>query len=1184
MNSLFLDLLAARVVILDGAMGTSTHALHLPDSDYRGCENCPEILNLSRPDAIESIHADFLRVGCDAVETNTFGGARIVLAEFGLADRTREINRAAAQIARRAADKFATPDHPRFVLGSIGPGTKLPSLGQATFDEIEASHLEQALGLLDGGVDAIIIETCQDLLQCKAAICAATRAMRDASRRVPLIVQVTMETTGTMLLGSEIGAALAMIEAYPQVHVIGLNCATGPREMSEHVRFLSQNCRRPISVVPNAGLPQLVDGRTHYALTPAELARWLGEFVEADGVNIVGGCCGTTPEHMAAVVEAIGRRPPGPRNPRGEPSVSSLYQACAIRQDNSFLIVGERTNANGSKKFRELLQAEDIEGMVAMAREQARHGAHVLDVCAAYVGRDEVADMTRLIRRFRTDVTLPLMIDSTEPPVIEAALKLLGGKCIINSINLEDGEERMEKICPLAARFGAALVALTIDERGMAKSADEKVAVARRIHDLATQRYGIAPHDLLFDPLTFTIATGNEDDRRLGLETLAAIRRIKRELPGAHTLLGVSNISFGLRPAARHVLNSVFLHHAREAGLDAAIVHAAGIQPLYKIDARRRDVAEDLIYDRRRPPSTDEPDGYDPLKVFLSLFPEEGAAKQEKKARGGSIEERLKNRIIDGDKQGLDDDLDEAMQRYAPLDIINNVLLDGMKVVGDLFAAGQMQLPFVLASAETMKAAVTHLEPHMSRVDGSSKGRIVLATVKGDVHDIGKNLVDIILRNNGYTVFNLGIKQPINQILEAFEREKADAIGLSGLLVKSTLVMRDDLHVLNERSITAPVILGGAALTRKYVEEDLRAIYKGPLFYAKDAFEGLHLMDRIRAPDFDPAAATARPSARPRVVTAAQPLAGPGASNIRRDVTVPTPPFWGSRVIEEIPLRAVLAYINEVMLFQVQWQYKRRGRSEGDFEAYLKQEVRPVFNELVERCARERILQPRAIYGYWPANSDGNDLIIYEPPENGSTAQAGVPDATRLRPDKLPVLTRLTFPRQDHAPFWCLSDFWRPAAGGAVDVVGLMIVTVGQQASDTARQWFEADRYRDYLHLHGLGVETAEALAEYLHRQIRMELGISGADARDMRKLFQQGYQGCRYSFGYPACPDLEDHVKIWPLLRPERIGVTLSEEFQLHPEQSTSAIVAHHPEARYFNVRTAREPASVSARPSEGD
>lgn len=1153
MESLFIRSLQERVLVFDGAMGTSVHTFNLPLSDYAGLENCTEILCATRPDVIREIHSRFLRVGCDAVETNTFGANKVVFSEFGLVDRVRELNRRAAEIAREACREFSTPDRPRFVIGSMGPGTRLASLRQITFDLLEDSYAEQVRGLMDGGVDALLIETCQDILQCKAAIAGAEIAFAEAGRRVPIIVQVTMETTGTMLVGTDIAAALVALEAYPQIDVIGLNCATGPQEMSEHIRYLSEHCTRKISVLPNAGLPLIVDGKPFYPLTPEELARWLKEFVEQDGVNIVGGCCGTTPEHLARVVEAVGGRAPVPRRPQSEPSISSLYQAVTIRQDNSFLIIGERTNANGSKKFRELLAAGDVDGMVQMGKEQVRAGSHAIDVCAAYVGRDEMADMTRLIARFATEIPAPLVIDSTEPPVIEAALKLAGGKCIVNSINLEDGEKRCADILPLCRKYGAAVIALTIDEEGMAKTADRKVAIARRIYKLATERYGMRPSDLLFDPLTFTICTGNDDDRRLGLETLEAIRRIKAEMPECHILLGVSNISFGVKPAVRHVLNSVFLHYAREAGLDAAIVHAAGIQPLYKIDERHREIARKLIFDERT-------EGYDPLADLLGQFPDD-ASRARSASEGNkaavSVEERLKQRIIDGDRAGLTADLDEAMTRYRPLNIINDILLAGMKVVGDLFGAGEMQLPFVLQSAETMKAAVAHLEPHMERVEGSSKGSIVLATVKGDVHDIGKNLVDILLTNNGYTVYNLGIRQPISNIIDAWQEKKADAIGLSGLLVKSTLVMRDNLQVLNERGLTPPVILGGAALTRKYVEQDLRSLYKGPLFYAKDAFEGLDLMRRIVAGETGeeivssdrpaPEAADTESAAAPAVLTSGGRTTP--SPDIRHDHPVPVPPFWGDRVVERVPLRAVLPFLNEVMLFQKQWQFKRKGRPQAEWDRYVDTEIRPIYRDLVARCEEQGILVPRAIYGYWPCQSEGNALIVYAPD------------------DRHREIARFEFPRQQEEPYLCLADYWRPRASGEFDVLAMSIVTVGARASEVARQWFKEDRYRDYLYLHGLSVEAAEALAEYIHKQVRVELGIAGADARDLQELIKVAYQGCRYSFGYPACPRVEDQAIMWPLLRPERIGVSLSDEFQLHPEQSTSALIAHHPQARYFKA-----------------
>ncbi len=1170
----FIDALKTRVLVLDGAMGTSIHARDLSLKDYEGHENCVDIVTATRPDVVRDIHRSFLSVGCDAVMTNTFGANKIVFSEFGLAHRTYEINKQAAQIARQAADEFSKPDRRRFVIGSMGPGTKLPTLGQTHWDEILDSYTEQARGLIDGGVDALLVETCQDLLQAKSGIVAAIDAMERCNREVPILCTVTIETTGTMLLGTEMAAALAAIDAYPQVAAFGLNCATGPQEMSEHIRYLSKHCDRPLIVQPNAGLPQLVDGEPYYALTPAEMAKWLLDFIEADGVNIVGGCCGTTPAHLAAVVDAVGTRAPKARRARLEPSVSSLYQAVTLRQDAAVLAIGERTNANGSKKFRELLAAGDVDGMVQMAREQVKHGSHLLDVCTAYVGRDEIADMTAVIKRFATDVTVPLVIDSTEVPVIEAALKLVGGKCVINSINLEDGEERLDRVCRLARRHGAAVIALTIDEQGMAKTCDRKVQVAKRIFDLVTERHGLRPSDLIFDSLTFTICTGNEDDRRLGLETLDALSAIKDECPGVHTLLGLSNISFGVVPPVRRVLNSVFLHHARERGLDAAILHVSGIVPLYKIEEEHRHLAEDLIFDRRR-------EGYDPLHELLRAFADAGAETAKEPEKPKRVEDRLKLRIINGDRVGLEDDLEEAMTTHRPLDIINDILLDGMKTVGDLFGAGQMQLPFVLQSAETMKAAVKFLEPHLDHTDQAGKGSIVLATVRGDVHDIGKNLVDIILTNNGYVVYNLGIKQPITAIIDAYEKHDADAIGMSGLLVKSTVVMRENLQVLNERGLDPPVILGGAALTRKYVEHDLRPEYHGSVFYAKDAFAGLNLMDQIVRGAGEPRVSARAdavekvevqsskfqdsmvevPSSNFELRTSSLPSDLheeaverfgyiPPRSNITRDEPVPQPPFWGRRVVERIDPRAALAYLNENMIFQVQWGYRKNRRSPEEFQRYLHDTVRPILRKLLEQCETENILHLQAVYGFWPAQSDGDSLYIYDPD------------------DRDRQLAVFEFPRMGKPPYWCLSDFFRPVSGGVYDVAAFSVVTAGRRVSDVAREWFAQDRYKDYLHLHGLGVEIAEAMAEYIHKQIRVEWGIAASDARDRQEIFKQHYQGSRYSFGYPACPRLEDQLKLWPLLEPQRIGVALSEEFQLEPEQTTTALITHHRQAKYFNVR----------------
>ncbi|MFQ5429155.1 MAG: methionine synthase [Phycisphaerae bacterium] len=1159
MESLFLKCLERRILVVDGAMGTSVHAHHLAvESDYRGCENCTEILNESRPDVIEQIHHSFLEAGADCIETNTFGANKIVLEDFGLADRTFALNKTAAGIARACAEQHATADRPRFVLGSMGPGTKLPSLGHVTFDCLEDSYREQARGLLEGGVDAFIIETCQDILQAKAAISGCAVAMREKGREMPIICQVTIEVTGTMLVGTEIGAAVVALEAFPQVRVIGLNCATGPQEMAEHVQYLARFCDRFLSVVPNAGLPQLVDGRTHYALTPDELARWIRDFVTVEGVNLVGGCCGTTPDHIAAIRRAVEDLQPKARRPVRQASVSSLYQAVTLKQDKSFLIVGERSNTNGSRKFKRLLVADDLDALVEMGREQVKEGSHLLDLCVDYVGRDGAADMDRVAARYVRDVTVPLMLDSTEAAVLEAGLKHAAGKCIINSVNLEEGEEKLKAICPLLRKYGAAVVALTIDEdpeEAMAKVAARKLSIARRLHDLLTNRYGIPEEDILFDCLTFPITTGTEADRRLGLETLDGIEQIMKAFPNCGTILGLSNISFGLAQPARAVLNSVYLSEARERGLTAAIVHVSKILPRNKISDERWNAALDLIYDRRR-------EGRDPLHHFISLFEDEEEDSPEQVMADMPIEERLKQRIIDGQRVGIDEDLRQAMQHHAPLHIINTFLLDGMKVVGELFGAGKMQLPFVLSSAETMKAAVALLEPHMQRIDdATSKGTIVLATVKGDVHDIGKNLVDIILTNNGFTVHNLGIKQTIGNIIDAYEKHRADAIGLSGLLVKSTLVMRDNLQVLNERGLKVPVILGGAALTRTYVEHDLRDLYHGPLAYAKDAFEGLDLMNRLA--EGRPLADAPRQVAKrvKREVPAAETNPAPARSDVSVDEPIPVPPFWGSRVVERINLQSIYAYINEVMLFQVQWQFKKQGRDPDEYAAYLKKEVRPILNSLLKKCADERILVPQAIYGYWPCNSEGNDLIIYDPPED---RHSPIDPRTFERRE----IERFTFPRQHKRPFWCLADFWRPAESGEIDVVAFSIVTVGRRASEIASEWFREDRYRDYLHLHGLSVETAEALAEYLHKQIRMELGIAAADAREMKALFRQGYQGSRFSFGYPACPALEDQAKLWPLLEPGRIGIELSEEFQLDPEQSTSAIIAHHAEARYFSVR----------------
>ncbi|HLI12638.1 MAG TPA: methionine synthase [Alphaproteobacteria bacterium] len=1166
--SRFLAALADRVILADGAMGTQVQARHLDvERDFLGCENCTEILNKSRPDLVRDIHVGYLEAGADAVETNSFGGSPITLGEFGLQDEAFALNKRAAELAGEAVEEFRSDGRERFVLGSVGPGTKLPSLGQVEYQRLEDALAIQCAGLIAGGVDAILIETCQDLLQLKAAVNGAKRARAEARTEIPVMTQVTVETTGTLLVGADIAAAATVIHAL-DIPVIGINCATGPQEMAEHVRWLSQNWPGFLSVLPNAGLPELVDGHTHYPLTADEMAKWLERFIEEDGVNMIGGCCGSDQRHIAALDAMLRRRGgaavrPAPvrRKVVWVPGLASLYGQVPLRQENAYLSIGERCNANGSRQFRRLQEAGDWEGCVEMGREQVREGSHTLDICTAFVGRDEIAEMTEVVTRMRSAVNAPLVIDSTELPVLEAAFKLYGGKGVLNSVNFENGEEAAVKRLELARRFGAAVIALTIDEEGMAKTVERKVAIAKRLVDFACGRFGLPQSDLLIDPLTFTICTGNDDDRKLGLWTLEAIERIRAELPEVQIMLGLSNISFGLNPAARQVLNSVFLDHAYKRGLTAAIVHVSKILPLHKIGETERQAAEDLIFDRRR-------EGYDPLQAFMALFADRVEEQKAKKTRPEKVEERLAQRIVDGDRQGLSEDLDLALKSHPPLDIINRFLLDGMKVVGELFGAGKMQLPFVLRSAECMKAAVAYLEPFMERVEGQQRGTIVLATVKGDVHDIGKNLVDIILTNNGYKVVNLGIKQPLSNILDAAKEHRADAVGMSGLLVKSTVVMRENLEEMSRLGLDIPVLLGGAALTRQYVEEDCARTYAtGQLAYARDAFDGLHLMDKVVTGGFaqyarDIAAKRAAQSTGKPARVRGQPRepAAPQRpvdieeirlhrAELTRGVPVPTPPFWGPRVIARVPVKALVPYLNERMLFQFHWGFRKEGRKLDEYMEWARRELRPELKRMLDISAQQDVLKPQAVYGFWPCAAEGNDVILFDPD------------------DRKKEVTRFTFPRQAREGGLCIADFFRDVSDAERDVIGLQVVTIGQRASDVAREWFADNRYQDYVYLHGLGVEMAEALAEYVHKRIRGELGFAHEDAREMDQLLHQVYRGSRYSFGYPACPRLEDQVQLLGLLGAERIGIKLSEEFQLEPEQSTSAIVVHHPQAKYFAV-----------------
>jgi 5-methyltetrahydrofolate--homocysteine methyltransferase len=1160
-TSTYLQAVSQRVVVFDGAMGTNLQLMDLTAEDFGGpdLEGCNELLVVSRPDAIDRVHRSFLEVGCDVVETDTFGAFAPVLAEYGQGDRVHELNLAAATLARQAADDFSTPEKPRWVAGSIGPGTKFPTLGQIRYADLRDAYQAQAAALIEGGVDLIIIETVFDLLQAKAAINGARRAMRAAGVLLPIQTQVTIELTGTMLPGTEVGAALCALDAMG-VDLIGLNCATGPSEMFEPLRHLTGHSSLPVSCLPNAGLPTVVDGAMHYDLTPDQLAEYHRQFVSELGVSVVGGCCGTTPEHLAEVVAACADLTPAPRSPEAEYGAASIYTQVNFEQDTSFLVVGERTNANGSKKFREAMLEADWDTCVAMAREQVKEGSHLIDVCVDYTGADGVADMEEVASRFATQSTAPLMVDSTEAPVVETALAWIGGRAVINSVNLEEGDApgtRLDSFLTLAKEFGAAVVCTCIDEEGQARTADWKVRAATAIHDIAVERYGLRPQDLMFDALALPLSTGMEESRKDGIETIEGIRRIKAELPGVYTVLGLSNVSFGLNPAARQVLNSVFLHECVEAGLDAAIVHASKILPLSKIDERAREVCLDLIYDRRH-------DGYDPLTDLLALFEgvsaSAGAVAEDRS--GWTVERRLEHRIIDGDRNGIEGDLEEAMAAgHTPLIIINDFLLAGMKTVGELFASGEMQLPFVLGSAETMKTAVAYLEPFMEKADQGGKGTMVLATVKGDVHDIGKNLVDIILTNNGYTVKNLGIKVGIAEMVSALEESGADAIGMSGLLVKSTLIMRDNLEELNRRGLShIPVILGGAALTRTYVERDLRKVYDGRLFYGKDAFEGLRTMDRLveltKSGEDDPEFGTAiggrdlgpRKSEQRR--QAAAEAAARGETLPARSPEVATdnptfkPPFLGSRVAKGMPIDEVAAYLNETALFRNQWGFRPE---KGEDDPAFKDRVRSLLREQLATATAQQLLVPQVAWGHFAANADGDDLVIFE-------------DESRTR-----ELTRYAFPRQTEDPWLCISDFFRSVESGEPDWASFMVVTMGSRVSEEAARLFEANEYQQYLYLHGLGVEMAEALAEYWHRRIREELGFADQDGPSLAGLFRQKYRGGRYSWGYPACPELEDNAKVVELLGADRIGVEVSEGFQLHPEQSTTAIICHHPQAKYF-------------------
>ncbi len=1193
MSNNFLDLLKEKIVVFDGAMGSNLQSQNLTIDDWGGAifENCSENLLYTKPSAIEQVHVGFLDAGVDVIETNSFGGGEVVLAEFGMVAQTYDVNLKAAQLAKRLANGYSTNAKPRFVAGSIGPGTKLPTLGHISYDNLKKAYDEQVRGLYDGGVDLFIVETAQDLLQIKAAPRSIFEFFAAKKVKIPVITQVTIETFGTMLNGTEISAALTALEPFP-IDIIGMNCGTGPDQMTENVKYLCENSPLPVSVLPNAGMPEVKDGQQFYTETPEDFSIKVEHFAKDFGANVVGGCCGTSFEHLRQVVAKMQNVSPKIRNAKFTPSASSIYFTQPYTQDNSFLIVGERVNASGSKKMRDLLNAEDWDGLIKLAKEQEREGAHILDVNVDFVGRDGVADMHELVSKLVTNVKIPLMLDSTEWEKMEAGLKLAGGKCILNSTNYEDGEERFIKLLEIAKEYAAAIVIGLIDEDGMARTAEKKVEIARRAYKQATE-FGIEAHDIFFDPLALPISTGIEEDRLNAAKTIESIKQIHAEMPVANIILGVSNVSFGLNPASRIVLNSIFLHECGEAGMNSAIVNASKILPLNRFNEREIEVALELIYDKRK--FEGDICTYDPLGEFTTMFEGKTAKSMKVDTSNLSIEEKLKHHIIDGEKIGLEENLTKALETYPALEIVNDILLGGMKIVGDLFGSGQMQLPFVLQSAEVMKTAVKFLEPFMEKVEGEqSKGVMVLATVKGDVHDIGKNLVDIILTNNGYRVVNLGIKQTIEEILHAQAEHKGDAIGMSGLLVKSTLVMRDNLEIMNERGINVPVILGGAALNRKYVDNDLVPLYEGKVFYARDAFDGLHAMDALTQ---KPEAGTLSDEVKTKSAAAGnghskdqktktedqtiqtvaddEDLVGEDAklgmvaarvnqtktkldtahtekSDVSPVENIPAAPFYGSKVVEIKDLSKIFAFINETALFKGQWQYKQGKSLKEAYQTLLEREVYPKFKAIKAQATRDKLLEAKLVYGYFPCQSSGNDLIVYEPDEK----------TERLR---------FTFPRQPKeqrgGKNLCLADYFASVESGKIDVVPFQLVTMGRRASEHAAELFKSDRYNDYLLFHGLSVESAEALAEMWHKRIREELGIAGADAPELAKLFHQGYQGSRYSFGYPACPNLEDQTKLFELLQPERIDVELSEEFQLHPEQSTSAIIVHHPEAKYFNI-----------------
>lgn len=1156
-----LDTITRRPVIIDGAMGTQLQerADKIPESAWEGMEGCNELLNVTCPEVMGSIFHAYLTAGADLITTNTFGSFRWVLDEYGIGHRSYELSRAGAAVCKAECDKFSTPDHPRFVLGSIGPGTKLPSLGHIHYDEMFQGYVECCLGLIDGGADIFLLETCQDPLQIKAALHACEAANTERGTDLPIMVSVTIELAGTMLIGTDAQTIAAIMEPF-DILSLGFNCGTGPEQYAKHVKTLSAVWGKPISVHANAGLPQNRGGYSFYPMGPDEFADRQCGFLEYEGVSFLGGCCGTTPQHIRALVNKVSTLKP--KKPIGSQpnALASLFGTVPLMQEPAPLLVGERSNATGSKAFRELLLAEDYEGTLSVAQEQVRAGAHVLDLSVGFAGRDETKDMNAVMALYAQKINLPMMPDSTQTPALEAALKLIGGKPIINSVNLEDGIEKFDKVCALAKKFGATLVCLTIDETGMAKTKERKLEVAERIYTLATQKHGINPEDLVFDLLTFTVGSGDEEYRDAAIQTIEAIRELRTRHPEVGAILGLSNISFGLHKDARPYLNSVFLHHCIEAGLTSVIINVKHIIPMAKISDEDKKICEDLLFDRLSDGAA--------LFNFINHFDSREAidtAAEDEAYLAMSDEEKIAKLLMDGDKERMLPLVEEVRHHIAPERIVNEILIDAMKVVGELFGSGQMQLPFVLQSAETMKATVDALNPYLPKQEKTTETVLVLGTVKGDVHDVGKNLVDIILTNNGFKVINLGIKVELESFVEAVKNSNASAIGMSGLLVKSTQVMKENLEALAASGIEIPILLGGAALTRSFIDDFCRPIYKGPIFYCKDAFDGVTAMGRIEAGNFDTDLhGNARDEWEENIK---ETVIIPPFAEIKmpsRDVRIPTPPFWGRRVMSITPQMMNLAFewVNHKILFKQRWGYNSKGLTKEAYDKQLNDVVWPAYERLKSQFVNEGLFDPKVIYGYWPCRSDDTTLLVFDEGEGWNN------ESERNREPLESVIGRaahqFTFPRQRKAPHRALSDFFHRESH---DLLALTCVSAGSRLSVYEKELYDAGKYSEYYLVHGLGVELAEALAEIAHKQIRLDLGISDNEGSTLADVQMNKYQGSRYSFGYPACPDLELNVPLFDLLKPQELGITLSETFQIVPEQSTSALVVYHPNATYYNI-----------------